>query len=414
MIKTTHKGFSVIELLVTLFVAVGFLYAGYQLYSLVIQDSNLARSESRASNIANSYLKQYLNSTSFVCTSSNPLTDSAITDNGLSSVTVSVAITCPYSASPSISEVTVTVKYNNPQQTLISSSYIDQANNMYKAPITCPTGFIPVPGSVTYGTSSFCVMKYEAKCALTVSPTAGLTTTTNEYNNTTTACTSANSRGVVSTASGGPITSIDQSTSTTYSTNTIGCSGCHLMTEAEWMTIAQNLLANPVNWSGGVVGSGFIYSGHNDGTPGNSLAASNDTNGYSGTGQTSGNQRRTLTLTNGEVIWDFTGNVNEWTSSQISTGKPTGTPLSAREWTAVSGGTFAVNPYPSGTGLSGASTWNTTQGIGMIQSDSADTTLRGFVRSGSWANGSASGVLSLDIWRAPTITFSNFGFRVAK
>src|SRR5665647_1062811 len=28
---------------------------------------------------------------------------------------------------------------------------------------TCPTGFIVVPGSSTYGTSDFCVMKYEAK-----------------------------------------------------------------------------------------------------------------------------------------------------------------------------------------------------------------------------------------------------------
>src|SRR5680860_1634600 len=27
----------------------------------------------------------------------------------------------------------------------------------------CPTGFIPVPGSGTYGTNDFCVMKYEAK-----------------------------------------------------------------------------------------------------------------------------------------------------------------------------------------------------------------------------------------------------------
>src|SRR5665647_3760230 len=29
--------------------------------------------------------------------------------------------------------------------------------------LNCPSGFSPVPGSITYGTADFCVMKYEAK-----------------------------------------------------------------------------------------------------------------------------------------------------------------------------------------------------------------------------------------------------------
>src|SRR5665648_508893 len=155
---------------------------------------------------------------------------------------------------------------------------------------TCPTGFIVVPGSSTYGTSDFCVMKYEAK----------------------------NVSGVAtSQATGTPWVSITQTTS--LSTATAACSGCHLITEAEWMTLAQNVLSVASNWSSGSVGSGYIYSGHNDNSPANSLAAdSNDNNGYSGTGNSSpSNQRRTLTLTNGEVIWDMAGNVDEWTSGTI-------------------------------------------------------------------------------------------------
>jgi hypothetical protein len=29
--------------------------------------------------------------------------------------------------------------------------------------VTCPTGYVPVPGNEMYGTKDFCVMKYEAK-----------------------------------------------------------------------------------------------------------------------------------------------------------------------------------------------------------------------------------------------------------
>lgn len=257
-------------------------------------------------------------------------------------------------------------------------------------------------------------MKYEAKCALTASPTVGLSTATNTYNNTTTACTAANSRGVVSTSSGWPITTIDQATSTTYATNTIGCTGCTLISEAQWLTIAQNVLSNPVNWSGNAVGSGFIYSGHNDNSPNNALTASDDSNGYFGTNNTSGNQKRTLTLTNGETIWDLAGNVWEWTSGQKTGGQPSPAGFAWREWTAVSGGTISPNPFPATTGLSGASTWNSTNGIGQILSDSADNTLRGFVRGGTWNNGSGTGVLTLNLGNTPTNSGSALGFRVAR
>ena len=260
-------------------------------------------------------------------------------------------------------------------------------------------------------------MKYEAKCALTASPTVGLTTPDTGYNsyaNNTTACTSANSRGIVSTSSGLPVASIDQTTSIAYATNTIGCTGCTLISEAQWLTIAQNVLSNPVNWSGNAVGSGYIYSGHNDNAPASGLVASDDSNGYSGTGQTSGNQKRTLTLTNGETIWDIAGNAWEWTSGQKTGGQPSPAGYAWREWTAVSGGTISPSPFPATTGLSGASTWNSSNGIGQIPSDSSDATLRGFLRGGAWVQGSAAGVLALALNYTPTFSLSYVGFRVAR
>lgn len=272
----------------------------------------------------------------------------------------------------------------------------------------CPTGFIVVPGSTTYGTSDFCVMKYEAKCASMSALSAGLTTSPGNYYDSDLACTSANSRAVVSLASGFPIMNMNQVTASSRASTTSGCTGCKLMTEAEWLTIAQNVLSNPVNWSGNIVGSGYLYSGHNSSNYVNgTLDASSDTNGYYKTGNTSGNTKRTLTLTNGEIIWDFSGNAWEWTAGQTTGGQPTGSPYALREWTAVSGGTISPSPFPSTTGLSGANTWNSSNGIGQVYSDSADSTQRGFMRGGGFAfsyssSSAVSGVLALRLDIAPS------------
>lgn len=292
--------------------------------------------------------------------------------------------------------------------------------------LTCPAGFIAVPGSSTYGTDDFCVMKYEAKCAANTDLTTGLTSPSlggGTYANSSTACTSPNSRSVVSVASGGPITGITQATASSQASST--CTGCHLTTDAEWMTLVQNIASVPSNWSGGSVGSGYIYSGHNDNNPsGTALAAStDDTNGYYLTNNTSpSNQRRTLTLTNGEVIWDLAGDVWEWTSATTTTGQvmqpgaSTNAGFQWTVWTSVNtAGLLAINPFPSGLGISGSSSWNSTNnGIGDLYSYTADTTQRGFIRGGHWADITNAGIMSLNLGNAPTISLVNVGFRVTK
>ena len=245
-------------------------------------------------------------------------------------------------------------------------------------PTDCPTGFIPVPGSATYGTAGFCVMKYEAK----------------------------NVGGVAtSQAALTPWVSISQTSAIT--TAAAACTSCHLITEAEWLTIAQNVLSVSSNWNGGVVGTSYIPRGNSD-----SSAATD------GTTDLTGINKRTLTLTNGQVIWDLAGNVWEWTAGTSTTGQPGVAGNAYASWiewpNVTTPGTLSPNVFPSGTGISGASSWNSSNGIGQLISNPAETSLRGFFRGGSWTDGSSAGVLTLYLYNSPSNTYSALGFRVSR
>jgi formylglycine-generating enzyme required for sulfatase activity len=192
------------------------------------------------------------------------------------------------------------------------------------------------------------------------------------------------------------------------------------------MTIAQNVLSVASNWTdeGGtthVVGTGYIYSGHNDNDPANAIEAdANDANGYTGTGNSSpSNQRRTLTLTNGEVIWDMAGNAWEWTQGIIAGSQQPGllgdTGYSWRQWNDVSllQNGFPSSSMPGSIGLTGI-TWNSSSGVGQLYVNYGETETHAFFRGGRWGTGSSAGVLTLDLHYSSSIISSTFGLRVAR
>lgn len=254
----------------------------------------------------------------------------------------------------------------------------------------CPTNYIAVPANSAVGTNGdFCVAKYEMK------NNSGIATSQMAFT---------------------PWVSIDQPTART-NCSALG-TGYHLITNPEWMTIARSIELTAVNWSGGAVYSGALNKGHTDSSPLSALDASVDNDGCFGTGQTCSDtvwdsQRRTFTLSNGEVIWDFAGNVWEWVDWQVAQSDKAyssadgGPVLGGREWTAI-------DTYPNNIML--PSTWqpsnpmlDSSNGIGKYDAGTANP--GGAQRGGRFGDGSSAGIYDLTLKYGPTFTAANIGFR---
>jgi len=309
----------------------------------------------------------------------------------------------------------------------------------------CPTGFIPVPGNSIYNTISgtylnkkgFCVAKYEMKIDVN-DDGIGDEVSTCQYstrriwNNATPSCNyNPGSREVVSSYSGYALGNINTATARAACSSMGG--NYHLITNNEWMTLARNIEIVPSNWSGGSIGSGYIYSGHNDTAPGYVLNAdTNDLNGYYLTGQITGNQKRTLTLTNGSVIWDLAGNIWEYTDNQVTReNQPDGFTNSHvpdntanffnYSFTTVGGiskyitdknlgdTTFKYNDLF----LASSSLYNVNHGVGTIYTYSwyTTSTSSSFTRGGYYGSVSYAGILGLSLQNTSTTSVIYGGLR---
>jgi prepilin-type N-terminal cleavage/methylation domain-containing protein len=251
------------------------------------------------------------------------------------------------------------------------------------ANFNCPTGYIKVPGNSLYKTKDFCVMKYEAKAG---SATVAATTQ----------------------AIGLPQINISQSNSITSCS--LNGAGYGLMSNAEWMTIARNIEAQASNWTGGAVGSGVLWRGHTDNNPSSALAASTDNDPYSGTNDSSPSiERRTYTLSNGEVIWDLSGNVWEWLSDTIQGQDKPNTNSGGlwQEWRDINN--YGALSYdltsPSN------SEWNSSQNMGQYYAGSLTGGPFAFRRGVNWDDTSNSGIFSLRLTDSTSFTNIYYGFR---
>ena len=333
-------------------------------------------------------------------------------------------------------------------------------------PKTCLPGFIKVPADPLYHTPDFCVMKYDAKAADISNPTIGLQPKLGDpcdgksgghsydtYKNNGPGCAviAQNGKQIVSTASGFPIAYVPETGSGSNNAKSY-CDhmGWHLITNAEWMTIARNAEQVSANWcnpNGAGCGAApgtpgkILANGHNNAMPDSALIASSDdsqacygtaTDG-SNTCGSANSQKRTMTLNNGEVIWDLAGNVWQWVDGTVirkyepqskSNGKLDVGWLSS-EFAPGSGALRSVIK-DNGQGLTlgydsfrpSNPGWNSTNGVGRIfhysSASDTNTTVYAFIRGGQWNHGAVDGAFSMHLTPVPNKTnINDVGFRCA-
>jgi hypothetical protein len=267
----------------------------------------------------------------------------------------------------------------------------------------CPDGYILVPNDPTYNTGDFCVMQFEAKMDNTGDGIGDSNTDCQiayykTWSNATSNCAYDDpGNSIVSTIEGYPLTDIDQAEAV------VACESLgddyHLITNNEWMTIVRNIEAQEENWSNSIIGDGYIPTGNSDG----SLALDDDT-------VLTGINKRNLVLSNGNEIWDLSGNVSEWVDQTITRGDmPLG--VDWLEYTSISDyGLLGRNAYNFEEGKD----YNSSNGIGAIYSDYDNNSLeeRPFRRGGSWSCGNSyAGLLFLGLYSDSGFWNYALGFR---
>ena len=257
----------------------------------------------------------------------------------------------------------------------------------------CRDGWIRVPGNASLGTVDFCVMKYEAKARDGIAQSIAHET---------------------------PWVSITQ-TSAIEECKEIGA---HLCSTQEVQTINRDIASVAGNWKDDTMGT-CLYGGHVDNNPASALQANeSDDYPYTGTGDSSSDtfecpfdnsvgasdgkeQRRTFTLSNGEVIWDWSGNVWEWMINTCTAGSGTGAwdgDAAWEEWSSSEFDDYERDIMGPSNGL-----WNANNGTGGYYGCTSGG--NAFLRGGYWDAGVYAGVSALYLDSAPSSSTTSVGFR---
>ena len=301
--------------------------------------------------------------------------------------TTPVQITSTDSIDTQYQNIELSANYNSATFLSTGSTWIISKKNLVINRLPpCPDGYILIPSDPTLGTSEFCVMQFEAK-NVSGTPT--------------------------SQTSGTPWVNIDIATAFNEcaSITVSGFNGVfRLISNPEWITIARNIERQPSNWSNGTVGDGTLISGHNDNFPSNIISVSDINNPYDQTGNSGSsgpNERRTFSLSNGNIIWDFGGNVSEFVDWDTNDSSATSLP-----------GIFSTNSnqelynLPTGVGpndLQSAFSFTSTQNAGVWRTlnNGQNIAIRGasYINTQSW-----SGIYTM-IMDSLTSNYSDTGFR---
>jgi formylglycine-generating enzyme required for sulfatase activity len=166
--------------------------------------------------------------------------------------------------------------------------------------------------------------------------------------------------------------------------------GLNLVTELQYLAIAYDITQQDENWTGGKVGEGKVYQGLHKGKHGGGLAGNIES--------TDPEERRWHVLSNGERIYDFSGNVFSWVFDDVQ-GDEDG--VVAKPF-ADDSPTVTTAPYG-----------NREHGIGDTSVGSGDWSGFALVRGGYWGSYDDAGVFYLNHLR-PGYDLGYVGFRCTK
>lgn len=118
------KGFTVVELLVSLVVGMLLLFSAYQLYLYVLDNGSTTRMRTIASSLAYQFMRESSAFATNPCTTPTISAPTIPQSANLPNATASVTISCLASGPTSISVVTSSVTFGSPQETVTHSTYV--------------------------------------------------------------------------------------------------------------------------------------------------------------------------------------------------------------------------------------------------------------------------------------------------
>ncbi len=275
--------------------------------------------------------------------------------------------------------------------------------------LSCPENFIQVPPLGEYSSISFCVAKYEMK---KVEPEGQAEEATARAS---------------SLAEGTPWANISQQ-GALEACQALG-EGYDLITNDRWQAIARNIESVRQNWKTGVVGidGEEINRGYFGPSATAAIAAaSDDTMACEGTGQECSlrewhKNRRTHVLSNGEVIWDFSGNVSEWIKEIHAADGEYGSSTYVSQIEDIRTERASLGGGPERTAkdqFGPAEDYSTLNdnpwgGLGYAYLISPDESNKGVFRGASYdeSSNSGPGIFSVNLLESPSTTADNIGFR---
>lgn len=276
-------------------------------------------------------------------------------------------------------------------QNCSSSSGGATNTNPNTAQNTCPANFVLVTGNATFGTTDFCISKYEAKQVngLPESLPANTPWVSLTRDQAKAAC----------TAKGSAYALVDND---------------------HWMTIARDIEATTWNYGGDatIFEDGWSRGvTNNSGTTGLAAGADDNDSCYLATQSANGPAavcdlstydvaRRVAKLSNGSLMWDFAGNVSEWINDDLAAG------IATKDW-VLNIGTGAVKSKFGPAGVYQAGPANPTgniymQNFGYISANAAPPFV--IMRGGGFSYGRYAGIYTA-YFTPVTYQGADIGFR---